>query len=329
MCGRRIEHAGEHLHPPAVVDVGDSGARRGDSSESRRDESLTMRHRSTLSEPAAPERVITASVPARQNSYRIHASTRPTVRMAGFATMPDRVRGRLKGWRRAYHPAVADPHIVVVEDDEGIGASLARTLTSQGYHVDWARSGSEAMTAVRATTALVILDLGLPDQDGLEVCRALRAGFPSTQVLMLTARSEEADIVLGLDAGADDYLSKPFRLAELLARVRACTRRVESDRDHLVVGGITIDVDARRVAVDGEAVEFRPKEFDLLVALARSAGRVVTRDQLLADVWDEHWFGSTKTLDIHIWAVRRKLDRSGEPSRISTVRGVGYRMELP
>ena len=114
-----------------------------------------------------------------------------------------------------------------------------------------------------------------------------------------------------------------------MARVRACTRRVESDRDHLAVAGVTIDVDARRVVVDGEEVEFRPKEFDLLIALARTAGRVVTREQLLADVWDEHWFGSTKTLDIHIWAVRRKLDRDGGSSPISTVRGVGYRMELP
>src|SRR5207244_3148211 len=118
-----------------------------------------------------------------------------------------------------------------------------------------------------------ILDLGLPDQDGLDVCRNLRAGIAVPQVLMLTARSDEADVVLGLDAGADDYLVKPFRLAELLARVRACTRRVDSERDHITVGGLTIDVDARRVVVDGNTVEFRPKEFDLLVALARNAGR--------------------------------------------------------
>jgi DNA-binding response OmpR family regulator len=221
------------------------------------------------------------------------------------------------------------PHIVVVEDDEGIGGSLAKTLTAQGYEVDWARTGSDGLAAVRAATAVVILDLGLPDQDGLEVCRRLRQAVPSPQVLVLTARDGEADVVLGLDAGADDYIVKPFRLAELLARVRACTRRVEGDRDHLVVGGVSIDVDARTVQVEGSDVDLRPKEFDLLVALARDAGRVVTRERLLNDVWDEHWFGSTKTLDIHIWALRRKLDQPEVPSRITTVRGVGYRMDAP
>ncbi|HEV7886271.1 MAG TPA: response regulator transcription factor [Acidimicrobiales bacterium] len=224
---------------------------------------------------------------------------------------------------------MAGPHVVVVEDDEGIGASLARTLSGQGYEVDWARTGAEALDAVRPATAVVVLDLGLPDQDGLEVCRRLRATVPGPQVLILTARAEEADVVLGLDAGADDYLVKPFRLAELLARVRACTRRADADKEQLAVGGVEIDVDAHTVAVDGVPVELRPKEFDLLTALARSAGRVVPREKLLSDVWDEHWFGSTKTLDIHIWALRRKLDPADGPSRISTVRGVGYRLDTP
>src|SRR5206468_8285474 len=124
---------------------------------------------------------------------------------------------------------------------------------------------SEAMESVRATSALVILDLGLPDQDGLEVCRALRAGFPSTQVLILTARSDEADVVLGLDAGADDYLTKPFRLAELLARVRACTRRADGAHERLEVGDLAVDLDARTTTVAGTTVELRPKEYDLLV----------------------------------------------------------------
>jgi DNA-binding response OmpR family regulator len=219
-------------------------------------------------------------------------------------------------------------HVVVVEDDEGIGASLERTLTAEGYDVAWARTAAEALTATLPSTVLVILDLGLPDEDGLEVCRRLRARALSPQVLVLTARAEEADIVLGLDAGADDYLTKPFRLAELLARVRACTRRVDSAVDEIVLGDLHVDVAAHTVQVDGSIVELRPKEFDLLVALARSAGRVVTRERLLEDVWDEHWFGSTKTLDIHIWALRRKLDRPGDTSRITTVRGVGYRMDL-
>lgn len=221
------------------------------------------------------------------------------------------------------------PHIVVVEDDPGIGASLTRTLEGQGYEVSWATTAANATDALRATTALVVLDLGLPDEDGLEVCRRLRAGPAPPQVLILTARGDEADVVLGLDAGADDYLVKPFRLAELLARVRACARRVEDDHDRLMAGDLAVDLGAHVVTVAGEPVELRPKEFDLLVALARSAGRVVSRERLLEDVWDEHWYGPTKTLDIHVWALRRKLDRRDGPSRITTVRGVGYKLNLP
>jgi DNA-binding response OmpR family regulator len=204
-----------------------------------------------------------------------------------------------------------------------------RTLEGQGYVVTWARSGDRALADVRSSTTLVVLDLGLPDHDGLDVCRRLRERYPALQVLILTARSGEADIVLGLDAGADDYLVKPFRLAELLARVRACTRRVDDDHDRITVGDLDIDVGGRAVSVGGVTVELRPKEFDLLVALARNAGRVVRREQLLEDVWDEHWFGSTKTLDIHIWALRRKLDPVDAPSRITTVRGVGYKIDAP
>ncbi|MEA2933258.1 MAG: hypothetical protein QOI56_2043 [Actinomycetota bacterium] len=222
-----------------------------------------------------------------------------------------------------------DPHVVVVEDDEGIGNSLVRTLGGQGYDVDWARTGAEALSLVRDTTALVVLDLGLPDQDGLDVCRRLRGRPSAPQVLVLTARGEEADVVLGLDAGADDYLTKPFRLAELLARVRARTRRSDALLDVLTIGDLTVDLGARTVRVAEDDVELRPKEFDLLVALAQAGGRVVTRERLMEDVWDEHWFGSTKTLDIHIWALRRKLDIPGGPSRITTVRGVGYRMGMP
>jgi DNA-binding response OmpR family regulator len=224
---------------------------------------------------------------------------------------------------------VTGAEVLVVEDDDGIGTTLVRTLEAQGYVVAHARNGVQALAAVQPTTVLVVLDLGLPDHDGLEICRRLRARTPSPQILMLTARSDEADIVLGLDAGADDYLTKPFRLAELLARVRACTRRSESTSDGLVIGDLTIDLEGRRVSVGPDEVELRPKEFDLLVALAHNAGRVVPRDRILRDVWDEHWFGSTKTLDIHIWSLRKKLDPSDAPSRITTVRGVGYRLERP
>jgi DNA-binding response OmpR family regulator len=218
--------------------------------------------------------------------------------------------------------------VVVVEDDESIGRSLTRTLAGLGYEVGWARTGAEALQLVDPSTAVVVLDLGLPDVDGLDICRRLRARMISPQVLVLTARSEEADVVLGLDAGADDYLVKPFRLAELLARVRACVRRHSPD-EPVEIDGLIFDEPAHRLTVDGNEVELRPKEFTLLSVLAREAGRVVPRRQLMTEVWDEHWYGSTKTLDIHVWALRRKLDRPDRPSRITTVRGVGYRLEVP
>lgn len=222
---------------------------------------------------------------------------------------------------------MSGPQIVVIEDDAGIGASLERTLQSHGYDVVWVKTAAEGLATVDSATALVILDLGLPDRDGLEVCRSLRESGVGTQVLILTARGDEADVVLGLDAGADDYLVKPFRLAELLARVRARTRRVDDEQDRLVVGDLDIDVAAHIARIRDTTIELRPKEFDLLVALARAAGRVVTREDLLRDVWDEHWFGSSKTLDIHIWALRKKIDAPDGPSRITTIRGVGYRLE--
>ena len=215
-----------------------------------------------------------------------------------------------------------------MEDDEGIGRSLARTLEGHGYTVDWVRTGEEALRAARPTTALVVLDLGLPDLDGLEVCRRLRERTPSPEVLMLTARQDEADVVLGLDAGADDYLVKPFRLAELLARVRACLRRHPPDDDRILVGDLLVEADARQVSIDGREVELRPKEFDLLLVLARDAGRVVSRERLMAEVWDEHWFGSTKTLDVTVSTLRRKLDEAKPGAvAITTLRGVGYRLE--
>ena len=238
-------------------------------------------------------------------------------------------RQRVSAAGRPYDHPVSGTDVLIVEDDDGIGSSLVRTLQGEGYTVDWAHSGDEARRLVRPATAVVVLDLGLPDIDGLELCRDLRASAAAPQVLILTARREEVDVVLGLDAGADDYLVKPFRLAELLARVRACSRRAGTDRDRLEVGDLTVDVAARRATVAGVEVELRPKEFDLLVALAAEAGRVVARERLMGDVWDEHWFGSTKTLDIHVWALRRKLDSPGGPSRITTVRGIGYRLERP
>jgi DNA-binding response OmpR family regulator len=225
--------------------------------------------------------------------------------------------------------------IVVVEDDDAIGRALVGTLTSQGFETEWAHDGRSALDLVAAThPGLVLLDLGLPDVDGVEVCRRLRALDPVLRIVILTARHDEVDVVLGLDAGADDYVTKPFRLAELLARVRAHLRRSETpDPDHLVVGDVEIDTGARRVRVGGQEIDLRAREFELLVFLARHAGSAVTRERIMTEVWDEHWFGSTKTLDMHISALRRKFGETvgaeDAPSRITTLRGVGYRFELP
>ena len=221
--------------------------------------------------------------------------------------------------------------ILVVEDDEAIGRGLSQALAGQGYLVGWAATGADALRQARdAAPDLVLLDLGLPDLDGVEVCRALRARWPATTIVMLTARSAEIDVVVGLDAGADDYVTKPFRLAELLARLRAHLRRAAATGagGRLTVGRLELDTGAHRVWVTGREVELRPREFDLLALLMSEVGRVVARERIMAEVWDEHWFGSTKTLDMHISSLRRKLTDAGDvPHRLSTVRGVGYRLE--
>lgn len=226
----------------------------------------------------------------------------------------------------------AGPRVLIVEDDEGIGAGLLRAVRGEGYTTTWSRDGADALAQTLREVDLVLLDLGLPDMDGLDLCRQLRAALPDTPIVILTARGSETDIVVGLDAGADDYLVKPFRLAELLARLRAHVRRRTSadDPNHLTVGDLTIDLAARRASVGGADVELRAKEFDLLAVLMQHAGKVLSRERAMELVWDEHWFGSTKTLDVHIAALRQRLGESGpHDSRISTLRGVGYRLELP
>jgi two-component system response regulator RegX3 len=216
--------------------------------------------------------------------------------------------------------------ILVVEDDEQIGAALSRALEGHGYVVRWVRSGADALADVQDSMAVVILDLGLPDADGIDICRTLRARSRELQILILTARRDEVDVVIGLDAGADDYIVKPFSLAELLARLRVCERR-ETRADRVVVAELEIVVSTHRVTLCGERLELSPKEFDLLAMLARNAGDVVRRVDILESIWKEQWYGSTKTVDTHVWSLRRKLDRPGCASWISTVRGVGYRME--
>jgi DNA-binding response OmpR family regulator len=229
--------------------------------------------------------------------------------------------------------------VLLVEDDDDIGDALARVLAHEGLEVARATSGPSAVDLATAEDfEVLVLDRGLPGYDGLEVCRRVRAVRPSQLVLMLTALAEEIDVVVGLDAGADDYVTKPFRLAELLARIRALVRRAQregldgDDRvaDLLSVGDVTLDLGARRVTVAGEPVPLTPKEFDLLALLMSDAGRVLTRERIIDEVWDPHWFGPTKTLDMHILSLRRKLgDQPAGPRYITTVRGVGYRFERP
>ena len=222
--------------------------------------------------------------------------------------------------------------VLIVEDDATLGDGLRQALDAHGYLTSWARTGAEALQLARDPHDIVLLDLTLPDLDGVEVCRRLRAGQSQLAIVMLTARREEIDVIVGLDAGADDYLTKPFRLGELLARIRAHARRLDPHipAERLVVGDLELDRASRRVWLGGRELELRPKEFDLLALLMQEAGRAVPREEIMAEVWDEHWFGSTKTLDMHIAAVRRKLGEQPEqPGRITTLRGVGYRLERP
>ena len=204
--------------------------------------------------------------------------------------------------------------VLLVEDDETIGRSLAQALESQGYDVRLAVDGAAARAAFALSVPdLVVLDLGLPDVDGVDLCRELGTAVPALPIMVLTARHEEADIVVSLDAGAVDYVTKPFRLAELLARVRAHLRGAEpSDAELTVVGDLRIDHGASGLGggagADAPAAGVRPAR-----AAGAEAGRVVTRERIMDEVWDEHWHGSTKTLDVHISALRRKLvERAGQ-----------------
>ena len=216
--------------------------------------------------------------------------------------------------------------VLIVEDDEAIGRGLENVLAERGFTVQRCTHGGRALVAVDAERPdLVLLDLGLPDIDGVEVCRRLRRGSPGLPIVVLTARDAEMDIVLGLNAGADDYIAKPFRLGELLARIGALLRRTAPpDDDEVVVGDLQLDPSSRRARRGGVEMELRPREFDLLLLLARNAGRVVPRERILAELWRDHWGGATKTLDMHISTLRRRL---GEPGLITTFRGVGYRLD--
>jgi DNA-binding response OmpR family regulator len=227
--------------------------------------------------------------------------------------------------------------LLVIEDDVTIGEVLTSSLQAHGHEVSWEQTGLQGLD--RAATAefdLVLLDLGLPDLDGVEVCRRLRAEQPATVLVMLTARTTEMDVVVGLEAGADDYLTKPVRLTELHARIRAHLRRgAAAPAGNAVrpVGDLVLDPAGRRVTVGGRELRLRAKEFDLLSRLAAEPGVAVSRETLMAEVWDEHWFGSTKTLDVHVAALRRKIEEvsaatASRVPEIVTLRGYGYRLDV-
>lgn len=217
--------------------------------------------------------------------------------------------------------------VLIVEDDPGIAVSLQEGLERLGHVVEHTSSGAVAVD--RATLAdLVLLDLGLPDLDGKDVCREVRKRS-EVPIIVLTARSDEFDRVLLLELGADDYLVKPFGFRELVARIGAVTRRAAQPGAASAVqqiGLLRIDRDAHRVTVDGVEVELTPKEYELVAMLAERPGAVRTREDIIDQVWDTNWYGPTKTLDVHISALRRKL---GHPDWISTIRGVGYRLDPP
>jgi DNA-binding response OmpR family regulator len=212
--------------------------------------------------------------------------------------------------------------VLVVEDDPGIATQLVRGLERAGYNADSVPMGAEALR--RPPADVVLLDLGLPDIDGVDVCRQLRQASDSA-IIVVTARGEESDRVLALDEGADDYLVKPFGLAELLARIRAVLRRGQraASGEMLRHGPLTVDLRTRKVTVHGAPVSLTPKEFAILECLAADPGRLVSRQEIVERAWDEHWYGPTKVLDVHMAALRRKL---GVSSLIETVYGHGFRL---
>jgi len=215
--------------------------------------------------------------------------------------------------------------ILLVEDEDAIAEPLATGLRREGFAVERAATGGAALAA--DAVDLVLLDLRLPDIDGIDVCRSLRARS-DVPIIVVTARGEEADRVVGLELGADDYVVKPFGLRELIARIRAVLRRTAARDGNngsgpMRVGGLELDERARRVVLDGIELGLTPKEFDILAALVRDPGAVISRRRLLEEVWQTTWYGSAKTIDVHVGALRRKL---GDPGWIETVRGVGFRL---
>jgi len=232
------------------------------------------------------------------------------------------------------------PRILVVEDEAGIAEPFAAALRREGFVPRLARTVADARAALADPAQapdVVVLDLALPDGDGRDLCRELRR-TSHVPILMLTARGTEADRIVGLELGADDYVVKPFSAAEVAARIRAILRRAAAApaparpaaEERVVVGELEVDVPARRAWFAGDELHLTRKEYDLLTRLLADRGRVVTREDLIADVWDANWFGSTRTLDVHVGLLRRKLrDDPAAPRYLHTVRGVGFRVAAP
>ncbi|MFM9126047.1 MAG: response regulator transcription factor [Solirubrobacterales bacterium] len=230
---------------------------------------------------------------------------------------------------------MAGPRILVVEDEFSISEPFSRLLAREGFDPVVAPTVSEALDEfTRQRPDLILLDLGLPDGDGRDVAREVRRES-EVPIIMLTARGTETDRIVGLEIGADDYVVKPFSSAEVIARIRAVLRRAPAEADEetpdnreaIEVRGLRIDPASRKASLDGEDLELSRKEFDLLAEIAYASGDVVPRDELMSRVWDENWFGSTKTLDVHVGWLRKKLgDDASDPRWIETVRGVGFRL---
>ena len=223
--------------------------------------------------------------------------------------------------------------VLLVEDEPDLADPLAYLLRREGYEVEIAEDGPTALASFRELGAdIVLLDLMLPGMPGTEVCRQLRASS-SVPIIMLTAKDSEVDIVVGLELGADDYVTKPYSARELLARMRAVLRRLstaEADLDDRILEGgrVTLDIDRHTVSVDGSEISMPLKEFELLEVLMRNAGRVLTRGQLIDRVWGTDYFGDTKTLDVHIKRIRSRIEKNpSDPTMLVTVRGLGYRFE--
>ena len=226
------------------------------------------------------------------------------------------------------------PSVLLVEDEASIAEPFARALGREGFDTQVAATAAAARELfARRRPSIVLLDLALPDGDGRELCREWRRDT-SVPIIMLTARGTETDRVVGLELGADDYVVKPFSVAEVAARIRAVLRRAQPEPaaapQPLSLGALTIDPATRTATLDDRDLGLTRKEFDLLARLARDAGRVVSREDLMSDVWDENWFGSTKTLDVHIGFLRRKLgDDAADPRYLRTVRGIGFLLAAP